>query len=375
MEMKAAKGKKGLSAPLRKQRETQPQMFPWKIFRACLITSFAMWVFVIIARIFEMCHGESMLMKFSGRQVRWPSHVQPWVSPWTRRGRPDEMAHTGGSDRRLFEDDVAVRANRLMDSLGPLTETLRLKHAAAPAAGPAAVNFDISWPADLTPSLLASKDENLLAALSKNGKGAIVHLPSIGSSSSSPKSFLLSGVDQLGEMVGASWGPKGLLLSTSSGKLAECAGMPVSGTWPCREVGQMLPTGGSLITSATAGRVADSDVIRAAMASLEDATVTVFESVADGEWLPVGEVQFRRTDVSTALHLSFSKDSDEVVISSLDGSTMTWKIGATEPAFVASRSASSTRWAAACGLGRGRVAHLATSTGKVSPQLMVTSTL
>jgi len=378
LEMKAAKGRKGATVPLKKQRETSPQLFPWKIFRGALVTAIAMWVFVIIARIFEMCHGESMLLKFSGRQVRWPSHVQPWVSPWTRRGRPDEMAHTGGSDRRLSEtqsqdDDVAVMAKQLITLLEPLAATMHHKHnqVSVPAA---ALLSEVNWPKDFAPSLLASREEGLLAALANNGKGAIFQLPVGSASPVVPQPFVLIGVDRLGELVGASWGEQGLMLSTSSGAVAECLGMPASGSWPCRQVGVALPTAGSSVSTATVARVPDSEKIRAAVAFPEDSAVVLFESSEGGQWLPAGEVQFHRTDVSSALHLSFSKDSDEVLISSHEGGTMMWRVGATEPALVARRSPSSTTWQAACSLGRGRVAHLATTAG-AAPQLLVTSTI
>jgi len=286
------------------------------------------------------------------------------------------MAHTGGSDRRLSEtqpqdDDVAIMAKQLITLLEPLAATMHHKHSQVQSA---ALLSEVNWPKDFAPSLLASREDGLLAAFAKNGKGAVFQLPVGASSPVVPQPFLLIGMDRLGGLVGASWGEQGLMLSTSSGAVAECLDKPASGFWPCRQVGMPLPTAGSPMSTATVARVPDSKKIRAAVAFPEDSAVVLFESGDGGQWLPAGEVQFHPTDVSSALHLSFSKDSDEVLISSHEGGTMKWRVGGTEPTFVARRSTSSTTWQAACSLGRGRVAHLATTAG-AAPQLLVTSAI
>jgi len=373
LEMHAAKGPKGATAPLRKQRQVSPQLFPWKMFRGAIIVAIAIWFFIMCGRIWEERHGERYLLKTEGRQIRFPAHVQGGVAPWTRAGTPGEMAHTGGSDRRLG-DEVSIVAQRLASVLGPLSETMKVQelHPAVAAAFLAPRRAKVSWPAGLAPSILASKGENIVAALATNRRGVIMTLPTAGAEVST-SSFDLAGIEQLGDVVGASWGSNGLLVSTSLGSIVECSGLPVSGSWPCRQVGSALPTGGSSVTAASAVRVPGTKVIRAAVSFASDAMVSLFEAGEDGEWLPTGEVQLRGTEGHVALHLSFSKAADELLVSSHDGSSMKWRIGEVEPVLEDAPQRSAAVWHAACSLEDGRIVRLATKGLAMVPELLLSS--
>lgn len=265
-------------------------------------------------------------------------------------------------------------AQRLASVLGPLSETLKVQelHPAVAAAFLAPHRAAVAWPAGLMPSILASKGDSMVAAMAKNRRGVVMNLP-VGSADVSLTSFDLSGIDQLGELVGASWGSSGLLVTTSLGVVAECSGLPVSGSWPCRQVGSALPTGGSFVAAASAARVPGSKVIRAAVSFANDAMVSLFEAGEDGEWLPTGEVQLRSASGHVALHLSFSQAADELLVSSHDGSSMKWKLGEVEPVLEAAPQRSAAVWHAACSMDDGRIVRLATKGLAMLPELLLSS--
>ncbi|CAE8632473.1 unnamed protein product, partial [Polarella glacialis] len=294
LEMKATKGASASAAPPQKKaRETGPSLYPWRLFRGALITYISLWVFMIIGRVFEITNGERQLIKQTGRVIRWPAHMQPWMTPWTREGTRNEWAHTGGSDRRLSEQDdgldfqgakVAAMAERLMARLAPLAKALDT-HKVKPKT-PAPLRANLAWPTGLQPSLLASRSPELIAALAKEGRGAVVHLVE---AEGKTTHFTLGGIEKLGELVGASWGSAGLIVATKSGAVAECAGLPELGAWPCQQVGASIPSGGSSIKSAVAARL-PGGVLRAAVTYTADEGVVVMDLDVDGKsWTPSGE--------------------------------------------------------------------------------------
>lgn len=292
------------------------------------------------------------------------------------------MAHTGGSDRRLSqtqgsEGGTAEMAAHLVSILAPLTDSMSVKQdLSRMIAGKAAAPLlaDMSWPAGSVPALLASRDNRVVAALATDRRGVVVQMPDSGAGRAISTHFELTGINHLGTLVGASWSPSGLMLSTTTGAIAECAGLPTSGSWPCHQVGPALPNGGSSILAATTARVPGTGLIRAAVAFADDAAVTLFQAAEDsGVWMPAGEVQLHRTDVPAGIHLSFAQGADELLISSQDGSTFTWRFGEAEPAFAATPLPSGITWHVACGMGGDHIAHLATRGTSNGHQLLLSS--
>lgn len=324
-EMKAVKGPRGLTVPVKKARDVGPQLFPWKIFRGAVSTCIAIWAFIIFGRIFEQIHGERQLLKQEGRVERWPSHIQPWMTPWTRLGTRNEWAHAGGSDRRLQAQgqaqEVASMANQLVSILGPLAEALDTKTKKAESALPhIPTRPSISWPTELKPSFFPSS-EGLVAALDRFGNGALA-----AGAKALPLPFKLSGIEELGHLLGASWGQEGLMVATAHGSIAECSNAPVGGAWPCRQVGVHLPSGGSKITSAVVMRMPGTGVLRAALTFSEDAALAVFEMEAGREWVPVGEVELPHAEGQSAPTMSFSVNGDELTVDGAYGSSMKWDL-------------------------------------------------
>jgi hypothetical protein len=375
-EMKAAKGAKGLTVPQKKAREIGPSLFPWRLFRGAIISTICFWVFIIAARIFEQIHGERMLLKPEGRLYRWPAHMQPFNTPWTREGSRNEWGHTGGSDRRLDEhknairdEKVAAMAQRLAASLAPLAEAIH-PHSAIQKL-PAPLRANISWPSHFNPSLLASSStgSHLVALARAAGQGALLHLPMIQDAHLVPTHFRLKGMDNVGALLGASWGKDGLLVATESGHVAECPGLPTAGTWPCNKVFEQLPTGGSSIRAASVVRMPGG--LRAAISFSGEDSVLLLEAT-EGSWIPSGEVRLPRR-FNKEHHFSFSSDGDELIISSHDGSALKWRMGEAEPTLVASAQDAGSVWHSACGLGAERFAHLASRTHGSMPDLFFSS--
>ncbi|CAE8658443.1 unnamed protein product [Polarella glacialis] len=391
LEMKA-KGSRGASSPHRKARHAGPSFHPWRLFRGALITYMGLWVFLICGRIFEIANGERNLFKMPGRVLRWPAHMQPWITPWTREKSRNEWAHTGGSDRRLQQNAMDINqrklsamSERLLARLAPLAVALEMseKSSVLPQMlSPLEVN--VAWPADLQPSLLAAfPGEGLFAALNaRERRGAVMHLPRLGleaKTKSVPASqFSLGGIDELGELIGASWAASGLIVATRQGAVAECAGRPDGGVWPCRQVGASLPSGGSAIKSAVVARL-PGGLLRAAITFTEDEGLLILElDLSKSEsWIPTGEVRLPQ-HASPHHHFAFGADGHELIMSARDGGAiLKWRVGnlngVTEPVVVSIPQAGSRVWHGACGLGNGRLAHLASQTDGSSPELLLSS--
>eukprot|EP00930_Biecheleria_cincta_P021887 TRINITY_DN1608_c0_g3_i1.p1 TRINITY_DN1608_c0_g3~~TRINITY_DN1608_c0_g3_i1.p1 ORF type:complete len:804 (+),score=160.90 TRINITY_DN1608_c0_g3_i1:89-2500(+) len=379
LEMKAAKGSKGSTAPQKKQRETGPMLFPWRVFRGALITNIALWSLIIFGRVFEQVHGERQILKQEGRVMRWPSHMQPWMAPWTRHHSRNEWAHTGGADRRLSAvrrgEKVTAMARRLAATLEDLAKALEVH---SDSKLPKLLRADVAWPSELKPALLAAKSEDLVAALTREGHGAFLTLPQQAEQQLAAKihtNFVLQGIDGLGELLGVSWGKSGLLVTSTGGHIAECAGQPVSGVWACKKIGASLPNGGSSIKAATAVRMPGTGLLRAAVTFAEEDGVVLMEADHDGKtWTPSGEVQLPQIAQGIDHHFSFSSAGDELMISSRNGGAMKWNVGETEPSLVATPQGAGKVWHAACNYGHGLVAHLASpSTSGAMPELLLSS--
>eukprot|EP00933_Yihiella_yeosuensis_P065678 TRINITY_DN6962_c0_g2_i1.p1 TRINITY_DN6962_c0_g2~~TRINITY_DN6962_c0_g2_i1.p1 ORF type:complete len:803 (+),score=197.65 TRINITY_DN6962_c0_g2_i1:245-2653(+) len=375
--MKAGKGARAEATPHKKGRDIGPSLFPWRLFRGAILTHIALWLFIMTGRVIEQVHGERYLLKQEGRVQRWPSHMQPWMTPWTRKGSRNEWSHTGGSDRRLHEveesqvEKVSTIAQRLAATLGPLADALEAKSHIPQVRLPAPLRADMAWPAKLQPALLASKGDGLLAALARKHHGAIARI-SDEMAKTQTQSFTLEGISELEELLGASWGSSGLMVTTTKGSVMECSGLPAaSGAWPCKQIASPLPNGGSSVKAAVVARIPGTAQLRAAVSFEGDEAVVIFDAdVNANSWTPAGEVQLPKHAHAEA-HFSFSPAADELIISGRNGGVMKWRISenAEEPAMVATPVVGSA-WHAACQLGNGRLAHLA-SHGSSVPELYV----
>eukprot|EP00931_Biecheleriopsis_adriatica_P086637 TRINITY_DN6125_c0_g1_i1.p1 TRINITY_DN6125_c0_g1~~TRINITY_DN6125_c0_g1_i1.p1 ORF type:complete len:808 (+),score=165.98 TRINITY_DN6125_c0_g1_i1:167-2590(+) len=382
-EMKAGKGSKnGAAVPSKKARQIEPMLFPWKLFRGAIITNITLWCLIIFGRAFEQVNGERQLLKQEGRVMRWPSHMQPWMTPWTREGTRNEFAHTGGSDRRLQEVDrdvgrqqqkLAAMAQRLAASLGPLAQELD----SPPASLPAPLRAAVAWPAELKPSLLASKGDSVVAALSRDHRGALLHVPEDAATITSE--FVLQGTEHLGELLAAAWGSAGLVVTSKSGAMAECVGLPVEGVWPCTQLGHRLPLGGSSVKAAVVTRVPRTGLLRAAVTFTGEEGVILLDADAAGEdWTAAGEIQSSHSLGGSQYHFAFSTSGEELIVSTHQGHALKWNIAGaeTEPVAAASPQSSGQVWHSACGCGQGRVAHLASATaGASAPELFISRSM
>jgi len=376
-EMKAGKGQQCMTAPMKKSRDYAPALLPWKMFRGACITTISMWVLIMVGRAFEQVNGERFLLKQEGRVERWPSHMQPWMAPWTRKGSRNEMCHAGGCDRRLsaVEQAHAQMAQQLLAALGPIAKSLDAAGSAPSLVEPQPaplLSAAVSWPAQLQPTLLASNGESL-AVLSRSHLGATLPTALAGT----PESFSFQGLDGLGEILGASWGRAGLMLTTASGAVAECPGSHAVGAWPCRQVGAKFGFEG--LHAAVVARIEGTTKLRAAIILTGDDSILLLDSDEHGtEWLPAGEVHAPMV-FGRAPHLSMSSSAEELVISMADGTVLKRAIaGGGAPKRLASPAsatfAAGSMWHGACGLGGDRIAHLATPFGAdAAPQLFLSS--
>mmetsp|Transcript_10076 Transcript_10076/g.24004 ORF Transcript_10076/g.24004 Transcript_10076/m.24004 type:complete len:821 (-) Transcript_10076:127-2589(-) len=382
-EMKAAKGAKAPTTFHKKAKETMPALWPWKLFRGAVLTMIGMWVYICIGRVIEQINGERMFLKQEGRVMRWPSHMQPWMSPWSRLGTRNEWCHTGGCDRRLMgaeaqrDMEVMQEAQRLVAALAPLAEGLG--ESAAEAGSPALVQkllqrVDMKWSAEQQPSLLASSGAGAVAALARGREGVLVRLE--GGGEASP--FALGGVEGLGEVLGATWGEAGLLVATSSGALAECSGLPKNGHWPCQKMGLTLPLGGSSLVAASAARNPRTGKLQAALAFEGEESAVALFSEGLGQWLPSGEVSVA-LPAGGAPGLALSRAADELLIATGDGAVLKWALGAAEPVRVAAAKAMAAdadkTWRAVSSCGGNRLMHLSTSRAgaRVLPELLIST--
>mmetsp|Transcript_72877 Transcript_72877/g.202154 ORF Transcript_72877/g.202154 Transcript_72877/m.202154 type:complete len:825 (+) Transcript_72877:121-2595(+) len=399
-EMRAANGAvKNLPAraPQKKARESMPGLYAYKLFRGATFAMVFMWIFIIFGRIVEQIHGERMLLKQEGRMERWPSHMQPWIAPWTRSGNRDEWAHTGGSDRRLREfqtaanekQHVAAVAQKLSFVLSAVSEALDAEfvpsRTTAPAVSTPFRQAKVDWPTQLQPTILACGGNGFVAALSHDTPtGATLRVSHAqrthGLGFEAPASpFSMRGLEGLGRILGASWGGGGLLVATADGALAECIDMPSASkdaAWHCAEVGGRLPTGGSALQRVAAARSPRTGRLRAAVVFEEDETITFFEQAEHNsdEWEPAGDMA---APPAALLSMSMSPDVDELLLMAKDGVVFRWPLDGAARAVAAAPKATVTTsdltWRSACGLGGGRLAHLAWKKASSMPEFFISS--
>jgi hypothetical protein len=398
----AKKGTIGQPQPKARESLAGHATFPWKIFRGGCFTMLGMWCLIIVGRVIEQLHGERALVKQEGRVERWPSHMQPWMPPWNREYSSQEWCHTGGCDRRLqsqplpdAEDQrIAAVAQKLSSVLAAVSETLdhelapreaaAAKHMAPPVASAPLRQARVAWPDQLSPSILACNNDGSLMALTRDTHtGASVRLPLGGEDQEEAgpaalavqaQPFALRGLEAVGGLLGASWGEAGLLVATTNGAVAECAGRPLlaDATWPCREVATRLPMGGSRLRLAAAARHVQGH-LRAAVVFDEDEFITLFEHADDGSWDPIGEVRLPNLP-GGVVSFSMADGADELLISAKQGGVIRWPLDGASPVLAATPHSSSATfdltWHATCGVGN-NLAHLASRAN--APQLYVSA--
>lgn len=369
-ELHAARGEQAKKLPQNKGRDSDPTLFGWKLFRGACITTISMWTLIMCGRVFEQINGERKLLKQESRVERWPSHMQPWMPPWSRYGTRNEYCHAGGCDRRLSEaDEVPDLAQQLISAIGPMAEAFRAR--AQPeeiAVTRPNLDAEFAWPAELQPTVLTSSG-NRMVGLSRSRRGAIQQLDfsSRDALAQELDSFVLAGIDALGDIIGATLADSGLIITTNSGAVAECPGVPSNGQWACNDMSVRLPTGGAPLTSAVTTRVAGSDRLRAAMA-MEEGSLMLMDLHGDGiEWLPAGEVRMPTASMQVP-HLSLSSTADELLVAD-GGKVLRWPLSGThgvETMVAPAPAGSSIGFPhAACQLEGGRMAHVHGATSQV----------
>jgi len=358
---------------LNKLRTTDPSCnFAWKLFRGACITTIAMWSLILCGRVFEQANGERMLLKQEGRVERWPSHMQPWMAPWSRFGTRNEWCHAGGCDRRLSmeEADISVMAKQLMTTLQPLAHALEAKRSGPAVPIDPLVSTEFAWPDGFSPVHLTSNGD-VVAALANDHRGAMLQV----TEAPTAVPFTLQGISTMGGIHGATLANTGLLLIMTSGALAECTGVPVGGVWPCKQLSAKLPISGSQLKAAAVSRIGGSGILRAALtlSDDEDSSLLILETEeAKPNWSPAGEVRFAAAN--NQVHLSMS--SEAVFISAGNGEVLKWPFQSTEPTEQVAAAqpltgGSRMMWHAACPLSGNRVAHLATQPNEAAPKLYV----
>lgn len=309
--------------------------------------------------------------------MRWPSHMQPWMTPWTRLGTRNEYCHTGGCDRRLGEYQfrsrhaVAGVAERLVPNLQTISDVLthETKHDVPVKVVTPVHRASLEWPVDLRPEVLACSHSGPVAAISRNEHiGAFMPaLPFAGASTMLQpelQRFAFEGTKHLGEVIGSHWGEDGLLLTTKHGNLAECAGFPVNNRWSCKQLAARLPMGGSSLRKAVVARVPNNKrMLRAAVVfNSDNSSVALFEvDIDSGVWVPSGEARLPPFTEQVP-SFSLSSGAEELVLSTEGGGVLKWALAAAEPVTLAPPPhhdiASGTVWQTACHLGENRVVRL-----------------
>jgi len=382
-EMKAGRGHESQSRPPVKSRTVSPQTQAWFIVRGALLSTIFVWGFIIIGRVYAMAlirsnQGDMRYqLKQEGRAMRWPSHMQPWMTPWTRLGTRNEYCHTGGCDRRLGEYQWKSRhamagvAERIVPNLQTISDVLAHEtqpHTPAQVVAPV-YRVALEWPADLKPEMLACSHAGPVLAISRyDHMGAVLSsLPFAGAATIAHpeiQRFAFEGTRRFGEVIGSHWGDDGLLLAMKNGHLAECEGKPVNSIWSCKQLNTRLPLGGSSLRKAVVARIPKTKtMLRAAVVFHNDnSSVALFEvDIESGVWVPSGEARLPPFTQQVPT-FSLSSGADELVLPTEGGGVLKWAIAATEPVTLAAppqhNIASGTVWHTACHLGDNRIARL-----------------
>jgi hypothetical protein len=387
-EMKAGRGSHNQNVPNSKQREIPiTNNAAWRVCQGGNLVTIFIWSFIILARFYDMVwvtpEGGDMryMLKQEGRVMRWPSHMQPWMSPWTRLGSRSEFCHTGGCDRRLGEVQSRNRyqmanvAENLLPTLQRISDVLQQEQVSTAAALQPQANLAVpvlkfpdssthtSWTVGSRPEILSCSHSGSMATVARDQRSG-AFMPFAGDKlESAPQRFFFRGIDHLGEVLGSHWGEDAMLLTMKSGHLAECAGLPSAGAWLCEEMGSRLPLGGASLRNAVVARVpGGKKLFRAAVVYDGDATVTLLETDGDsGIWIPTGEAVLP-SFLQKIPSFSMTLDADELVLMAENGGVLKWAMTEPQPEEVASPFRKDTAqhmvWQTACLLNNNRLARL-----------------
>mmetsp|Transcript_20784 Transcript_20784/g.44376 ORF Transcript_20784/g.44376 Transcript_20784/m.44376 type:complete len:780 (+) Transcript_20784:90-2429(+) len=363
-EMKAAKGGKGNTVEPKKARDSQPAMLPWKLFRGALMTLIGMWVLIMCGRFFEQLNGERFILKQEGRVERWPSHMQPWMTPWTRKGSRNEWCHAGGCDRRLeAKDEVSATASKLMATLAPLAKAFQQESAQHEAHSKAHFALfqpaEVAWPQEFRPTLMAAGGDEVAFLEPTSHRVALADEALTGLSLTKLENLVAA-------IASVSLDKRGLVVADVLGDIFHCEGRPAQGSWSCGKLQvPSLPQG---LASVSLARNAQGE-LKAALTFAGDDSVALMEA-RDGNWLPIGEVALPESEVPGAPKLAFHPDAEELMITTADGAVhlrnkdTVHKVSPVD-ASVGKKSHF------ACRMGS-RVAHLSLAQhGKQAPKLMI----
>jgi hypothetical protein len=300
---------------------SHPENWPWKVFRSGLLIMTFIWVFLLCGRVTDTVKGERNLL-------RRPTKPR-LIPPWTRNNTRGEWWHAGGFNRRLaetegsFDEEPPLDQAKLHDTIAKLLPVLNsladgqkngteLQALSTASHAP----LDLLWPQSLEPTVLACGPQGKLAAFAPEGIGAVVEEQNAATSVS------LGGVENMGQLLGASWQDNELLGVSSSGKVVECSGFPI--TTECRQSGPQLPIEEMTLDGAAVTRVEGSQIRVALIIKnstvIMDPAVVVYE-LHDGEWLALAESRLPRSLGSAA-----SLVQDELLLAAQDGSVVSWQL-------------------------------------------------
>mmetsp|Transcript_21294 Transcript_21294/g.38886 ORF Transcript_21294/g.38886 Transcript_21294/m.38886 type:complete len:845 (-) Transcript_21294:81-2615(-) len=231
--------------------------------------------------------------------------------------------------------EMAAKLRDVIRNLEPLVEPVETPQGYAavtdlPAQHPlgdAPRRAAIRWPSLFEPKLVACSPFGELVTLSAYGRGLSVTSISDDVNDAwelpvNSSTFVLEGVTKLGHLAAASWEESGLLLATSSGKIALCPGAePGVGRWRCKPAeGAALPIGhsaGAKVLAVSQSIQAEPEAIRAAVYFPGDGSLTLLKRRdAAAMWLPVGEARLPGQPVAA----TFTADGLHAVTS--DGSVV-----------------------------------------------------
>lgn len=240
---------------------------------------------------------------------------------WHEEKRNAERQTLGSWDS-VIGPAPARRMESHSDLRAAVSSLLGAIHAAVNTVPPAPA--PVTWPRFFEPQLLACTPSGTgVAALTSRGFGAMARLAAEGQAVAA-EPFKLSGLLELGPLVGASWGvsaadTSGLLLISKSGSLATCAGpQPQNGAaWSCAASSALpsrlpLAQNSRLIAAAAAwlqlGVSLEPQLHVAFQEENAPGVVAVF-TLEGEDWLPAGEVRVPHAGrLGGRISLSFGKD-------------------------------------------------------------------
>lgn len=223
----------------------------------------------------------------------------------------------------------------------------------------------VRWPSMLEPELIAcGSSASSVLALARSGLAAVVATDGQAPSAS----YDLDGLAELGDVLAATWGKDGLLLTTSSGAIAACPRAAAGASSSCTAL--EVPALSSHSQAVAVFDVVDGLPLRAAVANGEK--ITLLELVRDdaiwsSSWKPVSDVMvpLEAEGQRPSEIVALSAGKDQLLATAADGSVLRWRV--LDGRVVAGSAVrdvpagASKSWRAACQLPDGKLVRLATS--------------